>query len=71
MTNLSPEAQAVLDAQEDALSSFDNYGRNYFAKGLAAALEAAVQQVQSRQYGECFICSSADILATAAELDTL
>jgi hypothetical protein len=42
---LSPAAQAVLDAAEEALSDFENYGPNYTAAGIAAALQAAADQV--------------------------
>ena len=64
---LSHAAQAVLDAflktpGEEPMPGW-NYGRD-----IAAALESAVQQVQSRQYGKCFICDSADLLSIAAEL---
>ena len=45
MAELSPAAQAVLDAYEEALSDFENYGPHYTAAGIAAALRAAADQV--------------------------
>lgn len=40
---LSSQAQAVLDAAEEALSDFENYGPNYTAAGIAAALCAVAE----------------------------
>ena len=45
MAELSPAAQAVLDAAEEALSDFENYGPRYTAAGIAAALRAAADLV--------------------------
>jgi hypothetical protein len=59
---LSPAAQAVLDAAEEALSDFENYGPNYTAAGIAAALRAAASQME-------FVQDVQHLYAIAAELD--
>ena len=77
MTDLSPAAQAVLDAWVDQV--YDQSGTN--AQGLAAALKAAADQVvpQCRKplYADSWEESAwtaqqdtrADLLAIAAELE--
>ena len=64
MTDLSPAAQAI----EDAYFNADGFG---YRNGLAAALRAAVANTQQRQYNECWICDANELLAIAAELETV
>ena len=79
MTDLSPAAQAVLDAANDA---FDRAGTT--GQGLAAALRAAADQVISSvpppcedfdEYAQGFLAAHvkyrAELLAIAAELEQL
>lgn len=47
---LSSVTQAILDAQTDALSDWDNYGPNYEARGLAAAIRCLVKQAGSTKH---------------------
>jgi hypothetical protein len=64
MTELSPQAQAVLDA-------FNREARpepHHQQEAIAAALRAAVAQTQQRQYGDCWICAANELLTIAAEL---
>jgi hypothetical protein len=69
-TELSPAAQAVLDAADEV---FSNAGTT--RQGLAAALRAAVARTQMDLYEDCSIkargsfCEADDLLAIAAELD--
>jgi len=70
MAELSPQAQAVLDA----IVFLPLSDRSATMEGAAAAaavavLRAAVKQTQFRQYRNCFICDAAELLAIAAELD--
>jgi len=62
---LSP-AQAILDAQTDALSDFRNYGPNYEARGLAAAIRSLVKQAGSTKHWHID-----QLNAIAAELEAL
>lgn len=69
MTDLSPAAQAILAACgcPDTDSPF-----RLVARGFAgAAIRAAVANTQQRQYNECWICDANELLAIAAELETV
>ena len=62
MTQLSPKAQAVLDAYENTIG---------YRQGFAAAIRAAVMKCsyQDSYYGLCVIPS--ELLAIADELEAL
>ena len=62
MTELSPQAQAVLNAFRAVPDLRD-------CPSIAAALRAAVAATQTRQYGDCWICDADELLAIAAELE--
>ena len=59
MSDLSPQAQAILKAYETTIG---------YRRGFAAVLEAVVAKTKRRQYGTCWICDANEILAIAAEL---
>ena len=61
MTNLSPKAQAVMNAY---YCDSPMTGR----ERVAAALRAVVAETQSRQYNDCYICGSRELLDVANEL---
>jgi endonuclease/exonuclease/phosphatase (EEP) superfamily protein YafD len=63
LTDLSPAAQAVLDAYITGLATKRR-------DALAAALRAAVAHTHQRQYGECWICDADKLLAIADELES-
>jgi hypothetical protein len=64
MTQLSPQAQTVLDAV------CDNTEPDCDTQHLiAAALRAVVAHTQQRQYNECWICDANELLAIADELE--
>lgn len=67
MTNLSPKAQAVLKAVQATLPDYMMTDRTagYFT---AVALRAIVAETQSRQYNDCYICGSRELLDVANEL---
>jgi len=67
MTQLSPEAQAVLDAFSNE-PTFNTDGSLNVSGAIAAALRAAVAHTQQRQYNECWICDANELLAIADEL---
>jgi len=67
MTELSPQAQAVWHAYETV--DCNPYEIDPRQAGVAAAIRAAVAHTQQRQYGDCWICDAAELLAIAAELD--
>jgi hypothetical protein len=64
MTNLSPAAQAVLDAFTEDNSLHDWKHNHYNIDALAAALRAVVQELKY------FGITEKNILAIAAELET-
>jgi hypothetical protein len=66
MTDLSPAAQAVLNASSDAPVGG---GWNADRLAIAAALRAAIAYTQQRQYNDCWICDANELLAIAAELE--
>ena len=67
MTELSPQAQAVWHAYETV--DCNPYEIDPRQAGVAAAIRAAVAHAQQRQYGDCWICDAAELLAIAAELE--
>lgn len=69
MTQLSPQAQAVLDAANNAQSYHPDDCLNESRAVAAAALRAAVAHTQQRQYNECWICDANELLAIANELE--
>jgi len=66
MTDLSPEAQAVVNAAEEVTGYGKATARMKYQ--LAASILAAVEQTQQRQYGERFICDANKLLSIATEL---
>ena len=68
MADLSPAAQAVLDAAEPLIAPSECLG---LEAALAAALRAAVAQTQQRQYGDCWICDANELLDIADELEAV
>ena len=66
MTDLSPQAQAVLDASSDAPVG---NGWNADRLAIAAALRAAIAHTQQRQYNNCWICDANELRAIADELE--
>jgi hypothetical protein len=66
MTGKISPAQAILDAQTDALSDFGNFGPNYEARGLAAAIRSLVGQAGSTKHWHID-----QLNAIAAELEAL
>jgi hypothetical protein len=80
MTNLSPAAQAVLDAYSKHVSEWlkssktDKPSSHYHASGMAAALRAAVAVTQQYQGNDClsdeiWTCDADELLAIADELE--
>ena len=67
MTELSPAAQAVVNAAVEAGGGYGKATPVLHAR-LAAALEAVVAKTKQRQYGTCWICDANELLAIAAEL---
>ncbi len=65
MADLSPAAQAVLDA---FLAEWNDCFLQQDSRCIAAALRTAVAHTQQRQYNECWICDANELLAIAAEL---
>ncbi len=70
MTELSPAAQAAIDAWWNASDGeyIDGVWTPNRSAQLAAALEAVVAKTKMRQYGTCWICDANELLAIAAEL---
>jgi hypothetical protein len=66
MADLSPQAQAVLDASSDAPVGG---GWNADRLAIAAALRAAIAHTQQRQYNNCWICDANELRAIADELE--
>jgi hypothetical protein len=66
MTELSPTAQAVLDAVADRYSQLATMST---AVAAAAALRAAVAHTQQHRGDGLWVCHANDLLAIAAELD--
>ncbi len=67
--DLSPAADAVVFAFNAEHSGWVDDPQ--YLPAIAAALRAAVANTQQRQYNECWICDANEILAIAAELETV
>jgi hypothetical protein len=68
---ISPAACAVLDAAFNASTWGRDDCLNDAREIAAAVLRAAVAHTQQRQYNECWICDANELLAIAAELETV
>jgi hypothetical protein len=75
MADLSPAAQAVLDAyHEEAIDYIESWGSFSHKRGMAAALRAVEEQLSldprdKSPLGALFSCSE-QLLAIAAELES-
>ena len=78
MTDLSPKAQAVLDAFTEDNSLHDWKHNHYNTDALAAALRAAVKQTRKSKVMKTFgmtmvkspvYCLESDLLSIASELE--
>jgi hypothetical protein len=68
MTDLSPAAQAVLDAADNVRINVDWWPEG-MPEIVAAALRAAVAQTQRHPGHDIWQCDADDLLAIADELD--
>jgi hypothetical protein len=74
MANLSPAAEAVMNAFTEDNSLHDWKHNHYNTDALAAALRAAVAHTQLYQGNDCYsnevwTCDSDELLSIAAELE--